>query len=105
MTAFLNLLAWEWVNIALEVTATVWVRLPHFVLAVAGVNLLTHPLLTCVLTRFGTELRFVLACEACVVLVEWGVLTAVYGWRRWRFLGWVSVLMNGVSYGTGVLLA
>ena len=104
MREVLQALAWEWVNIAVEYAVVAWVRLPRFGLAVAGVTRLTHPMLMCVLSRFGRDPLFILACEGCVVLVEWGILTLFYGWRRAGFLGWVALLMNGVSYGTGLLL-
>lgn len=110
MAAILHILAWEWINIALECTATAWVRLPRFPLAVAGVNLVTHPLLMLVLARFGSPLRVVLPCEAVIVLAEWAMLCAIYRDRTEtrpsrRFLFAVSLLMNTVSYGTGLLLA
>ena len=57
MTAFLRWLAWEWLNIALEYSATAWVRLPRWFLAVAAVNLVTHPLLMLLLLRSGTAPR------------------------------------------------
>ena len=44
-------LAWEWINIALEYASVAWVRLPRFFLAVAGVNLVTHPALMFLLQR------------------------------------------------------
>lgn len=108
MAAVLHVLAWEWVNIALECTATAWVRLPRFPLAVAGVNLVTHPILMLLLARYGRELRVVLPLEAAVVMAEWTMLCALYrglGKRTpLRFLFAVSVLMNAASYGTGLLL-
>ena len=97
-------LMWEWINIALEYTSVAWVRLPRFWFAVVCVNLLTHPLLMCMLNRFGHGTGFVLACEGGVVLVEWLVLVAAYGRRRLWFLGGVALWMNAVSYATGVLL-
>lgn len=108
MAAILPILAWEWINIALECTATAWVRLPRFSLAVAGVNLVTHPLLMAVLSAAGRSSSVVLPLEAVVVLVEGAMLCALYrhggaGPTR-RFLVLVSLLMNAASYGTGLLL-
>ena len=111
MAALLHILAWEWINIALECTATAWVRLVRFPLAVAGVNLVTHPLLMAVLARFGRGPGLVLPCEAAIVVAEWAMLCAIYraggaGEDRppRRFLFAVSFLMNAVSYGTGVMI-
>ena len=104
LTEIVQALVWEWVNIALEYTSVAWVRLPRFWLAVVCVNLLTHPVLMCLLTHFGHETGFILACEGGVVLVEWMVLVIVYGRQKLWFLGGLAFLMNTVSYGTGVLL-
>jgi hypothetical protein len=106
----LHILVWEWINIALECTATVWVRLPRFPLAVAGVNLVTHPLLMAVLAHLGRSSGIVLPCEALVVLAEWAMLGAIYHGRAEArpsllFLFVVSLLMNAASYGTGLLLS
>ena len=109
MAAILHVLAWEWINIALECTATAWVRLPRFPLAVAGVNLVTHPLLMAVLGYLGRPLAVVLPCEGLVVLAEWAMLSVIYHGHAEarpsvRFLLAVSLLMNAASYGTGLLL-
>lgn len=56
------------------------------------------------LSRFGYETSFVLTCECVIFLVEWVLLVLVYGRARWRFLGFVSFLMNVASYGTGLLM-
>lgn len=104
MSAFVQFVVWEWVNIALEYAAVAWVRLPRFFLAVVAVNLVTHPVLTLVFARFGRGVAFVLALEVVVVVVEWLLLLAVYGRIRWRFLCGVAFVMNAVSYGTGLLL-
>ncbi|MBR6023018.1 MAG: hypothetical protein IK066_11460 [Kiritimatiellae bacterium] len=105
MSAILRFLAWEWVNIALEYAATAgWVRLPRWGAAVAGVNLVTHPLLMLVLARFGYERGFVAACEVVVFAAEWGMLCAVYrGTSRLRLLG-ITAAMNAASYATGLAL-
>ena len=104
MSAILGFLAWEWVNIALEYTATTWVKLPRWFVAVVGVNLLTHPLLMVLLSVFGYSTAFVLPCEVGVVLVEALVLMAIYGFRRWRYLLGAAFLMNAASYVTGLLI-
>lgn len=104
MSALVQFVVWEWINIALEYAAVAWVRLPRFFLTVVAVNLVTHPILTLALARFGRGAVFVLACEAVVVVVEWLLLVSVYGRNRWRFLGAVAIVMNAVSYGTGLLL-
>lgn len=117
MTAILHILAWEWINIALECTATAWVRLPRFPLAVAGVNLVTHPLLMALLARWGRSSAVVLPCEAVIVLAEWGMLGVLYRTQLGRGEGptppdrpsrlqlfSISLLMNSASYGTGLLL-
>lgn len=111
MTEILHILVWEWINIALECTATAWVRLPRFPLAVAGVNLVTHPLLMVLLARFGRAPVLVFPFEAAIVVVEWAMLRAIYrtgcadkGRPHQVFLFAVSFLMNAVSYGTGVML-
>ena len=105
MAAFCYFLAWEWINIALEYTAVSWARLPRLFLTVVGVNLVTHPLFTLLLARFGRSPRFVVPCEAVIFLVEWAILVAIYGRSRWRRLGLVAFVMNAASYGTGVLMA
>ena len=104
MSAICYFLAWEWINIALEYTAASWSRLPHLFLTVVGVNLVTHPLFTLLLARFGRSPRFVLPCEAVIFLVEWALLVVVYGRSRWRRLGLVALAMNAASYLTGVLM-
>ena len=112
MAALLHILACEWINIAIECTATAWVRLARFPLAVAGVNLVTHPLLMAVLAWFGRGPGLVLPCEAAIVVAEWAMLCAIYraggaGEDRpsRRLLFAVSLLMNAASYATGLLLA
>ena len=56
------------------------------------------------LGMFGQSTSFVLPCEIVIVLVEAVLLMSIYGFRRWRLLLCVSLLMNAVSYLTGVLL-
>lgn len=104
MSALIQFVVWEWINIALEYTAVSWARLPRLFLTVVGVNLVTHPLFTLLLTRFGRSPCFVIPCEAVILLVEWALLVTVYGRNRWRRLGLVAFVMNTVSYGTGLLL-
>ena len=104
MAALCYFLAWEWINVALEYTAVSWSRLPHLFLTVVGVNLVTHPIFTLLLARFGRSPRFVVPCEAVIFLVEWALLVVIYGRARWRYLGLVSLVMNAVSCGTGVLM-
>lgn len=105
MTVLIQFVVWEWINIALEYTAISWSRLPRLFLTVVGVNLVTHPLFTLLLARFGRSPRFVLPCEAAIFLVEWVILVAVYGRTRWCRLGLVAFVMNAASYGTGLLMA
>ena len=105
MTALIQFIVWEWINIALEYTAVSWSRLPRLFLTVVSVNLVTHPLFTLLLARFGRSPRFVIPCEAVIFLVEWALLVVLYGRARWRRLGVVAFTMNAVSYGTGVLMA
>ena len=104
MSALIQFVVWEWLNIALEYTAASWARLPHLFPTVVGVNLVTHPFFTLLLARFGRDLPFVLGCEAVIFLVEWTLLVAVYGRSSWRRLGFVAFVMNAASYGTGVLM-
>ena len=104
MSAFIQFIVWEWINIAHEYTAVSWSRLPHLFLTVVGINLVTHPIFTLLLVRFGRSPRFVVPCEAVIFLVEWALLVAVYGRSRWRRLGLMAFVMNVVSYGTGVLM-
>ena len=104
MSEFCYYLVWEWINISLEYTAVSWSRLPRLFLTVVGVNLVTHPLFTLLLARFGRSPRFVVPCEAVIFLVEWALLVVVYGRARWRRLGLVAFVMNAASYGTGVLM-
>ncbi len=79
-------------------------KLPRWPLAVIGVNLATHPIFTFLLGMFGDAPRFVIPCEICIFMAEALMLMAVYGFRRWRFLLVVSLVMNTASYLTGVLL-
>lgn len=104
MGTVLYYLAWEWVNIALEYTAVAWARLPRLFWAVVGVNLVTHPILMFLLERFGRDPLFILGCEFVIPVVEWLMLIGVYGRARWRLLLGVAVLMNAVSYLTGLLI-
>lgn len=105
MNAFLYYLAWEWINIALEYMATAWVKLPHWWLAVFGVNLATHPVFVVLLNRFGYSPAFVLPCEAFIVAIEAILLMVIYGFRRWKNLLAISLLMNAASYLTGLAIA
>ena len=104
MRIFLYYLAWEWINIALEFAAVAWARLPRLVLAVVGVNLVTHPLFMFLLERFGRDPLFILGCEAVIPVVEWLLLVVAYGRSRWRLLLGISLLMNAASYVTGLLI-
>ena len=104
MSAVCYFLVWEWINVALEYTAVSWSRLPHLFLTVVGVNLVTHPIFTLLIARFGRSPRFVVPCEAVIFLVEWALLVAIYGRARWRRLGLVAFVMNAASYGTGMLM-
>ena len=95
----------DWLAIALEFAATAWVRLPHWFLALACVNMLTHPALTYAVHRIGYSMPVVASGELLVVLVEGAVLALLYrgrapGWRMFLVAAW----MNAVSYATGVLL-
>ena len=104
MDEVLYYLAWEWINIAIEYTAAAWARLPRLFWAVVGVNLVTHPIFMCLLAVFGRAPGFILTCEVVIPIVEWLLLMAFYGRIRWRLLLGVSLLMNAVSYGTGLLI-
>ena len=104
MESILYWLAWEWINISLEYTAVAWVRLPRLFWAVAGVNLVTHPVLVFLLERFGRDPFYILGCEIVIPFAEWLMLMAVYGRARWRLLLGISFLMNAVSYVTGLLI-
>ena len=104
MSVLLYFAVWEWINIALEYTASAWVKLPRWFLAVVAVNLATHPAFMLVLARFGRSLPLVLSCEAVIALFEAILLMSLYGFKRWRFLLMASFLMNAASYLTGVLM-
>ena len=104
MSAFIQFIVWEWINIALEYTAVAWTRLPRLGWTVIGVNLATHPLFMFLLSRYGYETSFVLPCECVIFLVEWALLVLVYGRARGLFLGLVAFMMNAASYLTGVLM-
>ena len=47
---------------------------------------------------------FVLPCEVAIVGVEALLLMAIYGFRRWRKMLGISLLMNATSYVTGLLI-
>lgn len=104
MSEIIQFFVWEWINIAVEYTVVSWVHLPRFLVVVVGVNLVTHPVFSFLLARFGRDIGFVLPCETAIFLVEWALLTIIYGCRRWRHLGVVAFVMNAVSYSTGVLM-
>ena len=97
-------LAWEWINIALEYTASAWVKLPRWLGAVVAVNLATHPAFMFALDAFGRAPSFVLPCEVFISLFEALLLMSMYGFKRWRFLLAASFLMNVASYMTGILI-
>lgn len=105
-----HFLAWEWINIALEYTTVAWVRLPRLFLAVVGVNLLTHPVLMCLLdftsrhVASSDDWGMIVVLELIVFLVEWACLTAVYGWSKLKTCAVTSFVMNLVSFATGVAL-
>lgn len=105
MTDALHAIAWEWVNIALEIAAVSWIRLPRFPLAVAAANLATHPLFMVAVGRWGRSPALVLPLEAAIALAEWGILATIYRRRAspWTMLA-ASIAMNASSYGTGVLM-
>lgn len=108
MNETLYYVGWEAINISIEYTAASWARLPRLFLAVAAVNLLTHPLFTHILKVFGNlygrGLPFLTVCEAVVFIVEWLVLCVFYGSRRWRITGVVALAMNAASFGCGILI-
>jgi len=104
MAAFCYYLAWEVINISLEYTAGAWLKLPRFFLVCVAVNLLTHPLFTLFLFRFGRAFGMICICELVILAVEAAVLTAIYGRVRWRRATLASLVMNGVSFGTGILM-
>ena len=104
MKTVLALLAWEWINIAIEFTTVSWTRLPRLFWAVVGVNLLTHPVFMLMLPVLNGETSTVLVCEFVIVLVEWACLVAIYGWSRFRLCGVMALTMNAVSYITGLPL-
>ena len=104
MTVALYYLAWEWINIALEYTTVAWIRLPRLFWAVVGVNLVTHPVFMFLLERFGRDPLFIFGCETMIPIIEWLLLMVAYGRSRWRQLLGMSLLMNAVSYVTGLLI-
>lgn len=104
MRMALCFLAWEWINIALEYTTVAWTKLPRLGIAVVGVNLVTHPVFVLLLGVFGSETVFVVSCEAVIFAIEWALLVACYGLKRWRFLALVAFVMNAASYLTGILM-
>lgn len=97
--------AWEFINVALEYTATAWVRLPHWFWAIVGVNLATHPLFMFLLERFGREPLFVLACEGVIWTVECILLMLLYRKAPKGRLIAAGVVMNAVSYAIGLMIA
>ena len=106
MKVLLYYLAWEWINISIEFTATAYVKLRRWFAAVVFVNLATHPLFVVLIEKFGTpplqnssEIRDMKRDAAFSVL-----LMLIYGRRRWLRLFLISLLMNAASYLTGVLL-
>ena len=80
-------------------------RLPRWFLAVAIVNIVTHPVFTLALHVFGRSTPFVLSCEVAIFLAEALMIMAAYGFQRGRLLFAASLLMNGTSYFTGLLLS
>ena len=80
-------------------------RLPRLFWAVVGVNLITHPAFVVLLERFGRPPGCVVPCEVAIFAIEFLLLVLIYGGARWRLLLIVALLMNAVSYGTGLLLA
>lgn len=105
MRTLLYFIAWEWINIALEFTASSWVKLPRWFWAVVAVNLATHPAFMLVLARFGCSHSVILPCEIIISVFEVLLLMSMYGFSRWRLLVAASFLMNGASCLTGVLIA
>lgn len=106
MTDALHAVVWEWVNVALEIAAVSWIRLPRFPLAVALANIATHPLLMVAVNRWGRGMEVVLPLEAAAALVEWAILAGIY--RRKASPGKMlaaALAMNATSFGTGVLLS
>ncbi len=79
------------------------------VLAIIGVNLVTHPILN-LLIRLNARNQYMLSqvplilfLELVVVFVEWGLLCLALGGKRgWLFL--LSATMNSASFFIGVVL-
>ena len=105
MRALLYFAAWEWINIALEFTATAWVKLPRWFWAVVAVNLATHPAFMLLLACYGRSLRVVLPCEIVISVVEALLLMTIYGFSRMRLIVLASFAMNAASYLTGILIS
>lgn len=106
LAAILRFLAWEWINIAVEFSATAWVRLPRWFLAVAVVNLASHPALMLFLGRFGCAPSVLLPAEAAVALLETALLTLVYRRRaRPAALAALALLMNTASFAAGLAIS
>lgn len=104
MDALIKFIAWEWINIALEYTASAWVDMPRWWLAVVGVNLVTHPVFSLLLGVCGHDTAFIFGCEIAIVIVEWGALVACYGFKHCRFLALVAIVMNAASLATGFIM-
>ena len=97
-------LAWEWLNFAVEFTATAWVRLARWPLAVLAANLATHPAFTYLCGIYGDDRTFLVMAESAIFIVEALILTAIYRKIRiWKAFA-LSFLMNGTSLATGLAL-
>lgn len=103
MSAALWFAAWEWINIAIEYTASAWVRLPRWFLAVVAVNLATHPAFTVTLPAFGRSVPLVVGCEILIAALEASMLACIYGIGELRRTVPAALLMNAASFATGIL--
>ena len=83
-------------------------RKSNYMLALAAINVITHPVLNyflVVLGYLGIDVSFVLIIilEILVVIAEWQLLVYVFGRSKGRFLI-TSLLANTMSFLVGILL-
>jgi hypothetical protein len=79
-----------------------------YALAIATINVATHPLLNYLLLLLGylgidVTLALVVVLEVLVVIAEWQLLVYAFGQPRGRFLI-ASFLANGASFLVGLVL-
>lgn len=101
LTAAIELLVWYLITIFSKKYKTKFI-----VLSIAGINILTNSLLQIAILLFNQARNHVileLGFEVIIIITEWQILKKIYTEKKCEWLT-LSILMNLVSYGIGLIL-